>query len=279
MTSGTLFLVGTPIGNLEDITLRALKVLKDVDVIFCEDTKTSIKLLNHYHIKKPLYSYYKPKEKEKISFILSLLNAGKKIALISDAGMPLISDPGLILVKSVREAGYRIESVPGPSSVLTAITLSGLFTDRFIFEGFLPKNKGLMTKRLEEIKDLPHTTIFFVPARDVFKTIEYLKRIFGNRKICIARELTKLYEEVIVTDIDAFLKEKRELKGEISLIVEGMRSKDETINIEEIKEVFLKEQKLRRTFKDILKDDRLKKYPKNLLYDLWEEVKNGKGKD
>ncbi|GAB4435124.1 MAG: 16S rRNA (cytidine(1402)-2'-O)-methyltransferase [bacterium] len=279
MTSGKLFLVATPIGNLEDITLRALRILQEVDIIFCEDTKTSVKLINHYQIKKPLQSYYKPKEREKLSLMLSLLKEGKKLALISDAGMPLISDPGQLLVKSVREAGYEIECVPGPSSVLMAIALSGLSTERFIFEGFLPKQKGSLEKRLEEIKDLPHTTVFFVPARDIFKTLGTIKEIMGDRKLCIAKELTKFHEEVIVTTISSFLEEKRVLKGEVTVVVEGAKEKKTTLDIEEIKELLLKEQKSGKTFKDVLKDGKLKMYPKNLVYDLWEEVKDGKGKD
>lgn len=279
MDKGKLFIVGTPIGNLEDITLRALRVLKDVDIILCEDTKTSIKLLNHYQIKKTLYSYYKPKEKEKLEQVIKWLKEGRKIALISDAGMPLISDPGEMLVKRVREENIKIECVPGPSSILTALSLSGFSSGRFIFEGFLPKQDSLKKRRLEEIKNLPHTSIFFVPSREILKTVFVIKEVFGNRRICIARELTKLFEEVTITDIDVFLREKKGLKGEITLLVEGAKEDLNCFDINEIKAIIEKEQKRGKTFKDFLRDGKIKKVNKNLLYDLWEEIKNGKRKD
>jgi len=279
MIKGKLFLVGTPIGNLEDITLRALRVLNEVDLILCEDTKTSIKLLNHYQIKKPLQSYYKPKEKQKLEQILSWLKEGKKIALISDAGMPLISDPGQVLVKAIRKEGFNLECIPGPSSVLTALTLSGFSSERFVFEGFLPKQEKLMIKKVEEIKNLPHTLVFFVPARDISKTLKTFISLLGNRRICIARELTKLYEEVIVTTIEQFLAEERPLKGEITLIVEGSLKGEDRLDIEEVRAFFIEQQEQGKTFKDVMKDDKLKKYSKNLLYDVWEEIKDGKRKD
>ncbi len=279
MNRGKLFLVGTPIGNLEDITLRALRVLKEVDVILCEDTTRSVKLLNHYDIKKPLQSYYKPKEKEKLNLVLKWLSEGKSLALISDAGMPLISDPGELLVKTVKEAGYDIESVPGPSSVITALSLSGFYTERFIFEGFLPKKTNLKKKRLEEIKELPHTTIFFVPARELHETAMLIKEVFGERRICVARELTKLHQEVITTSVNDLLKEKREFRGEVTLVVEGWKEGQKEIDRESLKAIFKNEMKKGRTFKDLLKDGRIAGISKNYLYDLWEEVKDGEGKD
>jgi len=254
-------------------------VLNEVDLILCEDTKTSIKLLNHYQIKKPLQSYYKPKEKQKVEQILSWLKEGKKIALISDAGMPLISDPGQVLVKAIRKEGFDLECIPGPSSVLTALTLSGFSSERFVFEGFLPKQEKLMIKKVEEIKNLPHTLVFFVPARDISKTLKTFISLLGNRRICIARELTKLYEEVIVTTIEQFLAEERPLKGEITLIVEGSLKGEDRLDIEEVRAFFIEQQEQGKTFKDVMKDDKLKKYSKNLLYDVWEEIKDGKRKD
>lgn len=279
MNKGKLFIVGTPIGNLKDITLRALEVLNSVDLILCEDTKTSIKLLNHYQIKKTLQSYYKPKEKQKLANIISWLKEGKNIALISDAGMPLISDPGELLVKTVREEGFEIECIPGPSSVLTALTLSGFSSARFVFEGFLPKQERLKIKILDEVKTLPHTLVFFVPARDLLKTLQSLRTSLGNRKVCIARELTKLYEEVLITEIDKVLAEKPIFKGEVTLIVEGALNVKDELNIEELRQYFKVQQKKRKTFKDVLKDDKLKHYQKNMLYDIWEEVKDGERKD
>lgn len=278
MGNGILYLVGTPIGNLEDITLRALKILNHVDMIACEDTTKSIKLLNRYNIKKPLISYYKPKEKEKLTKILELLQEGKNIALISDAGMPLISDPGEMLVRAAREKQIKLESIPGPSSTLVALSLSGFSTERFIFEGFLPKKLTETKKILQELKDLPHTIIFFVPARNIYDALTAIYDIIGNRMVCIARELTKHFEEVIVDSVENLLKDKRTFKGEITLVIEGAKEKKQEIDEDEIVKMLKNEQDKDKTFKDILKENKFKELPKNLLYDLWEETKRWKKK-
>ena len=193
---GKLFVVPTPIGNLKDITLRALEVLKTADVIACEDTRQTLKLLNHYNIKgKRLISYYQPKEEEKIPQILELLKEGKTVALVSDAGTPAVSDPGYKLIKKVIEEGIELEVLPGPSAVITALVGSGLPTDRFLFLGFPPK-KGL-EKFFEPYKGLETTFILYESPYRLLKTLEVIKKVFNNPPTVVAKELTKLHEEFI----------------------------------------------------------------------------------
>ncbi|MCX7769730.1 MAG: 16S rRNA (cytidine(1402)-2'-O)-methyltransferase [Proteobacteria bacterium] len=274
---GILYVVGTPIGNLEDISIRALRVLKEVDAIICEDTKKSVIILEKYGIKKPLYSYYKPKEKEKSDKILSLLEEGKNLALITDAGTPLISDPGAIIVSKAHERGIKVVSIPGPSSVTSALSVSGFIGDRFIFEGFLPKKRGEREKRLLQIKNLPHTIVFFVPGRDLGENLEQILKYFGNRKVCIARELTKYFEELRIGYIEEILPNLGELKGEVTLIVEG--AKDDnlkgTLDVNFIKDFVREKLRAGYSFKDLLRFEELKNVRRNQLYKIWQEVKNG----
>lgn len=273
---GKLYVVATPIGNLEDITLRALKILKDVDGIICEDTKKSIIILEKYGIKKPLFSYYKPKEKKRSEKILEMLEEGKSLALITDAGTPLISDPGVVVVGKAHERGIKVIPVPGPSSVMSALSVSGFSGDRFIFEGFLPKKSGEIEKRLNIIKELPHTIVFFVPGRTLKANLESILKYLGNRKICIARELTKYYEEIKIGYIDEILEYLGDVKGEVTLIVEGclennLRNKrDENFIRKFIKEKMEKGF----SFKDMLKFKEISSVKRNELYKIWQEVKN-----
>lgn len=193
---GKLYLVGTPIGNLSDITLRALETLKTVDIIACEDTRHTLALLNRYEIKKPLVSYYKHKEKEGTEKIVGLLEEGKTVALVTDAGMPCVSDPGAILVKRLYELGYDYTVVPGASAVVCAAALSG--TEKgFTFLGFLPEKKSLRDEAVEKIADLPHTTFIYAAPHDVNDILEYLYEKLGDREICIVKEITKIYESVV----------------------------------------------------------------------------------
>lgn len=273
---GKLYVVATPIGNLEDITLRALKILKDVDGIICEDTKKSIIILEKYGIKKPLFSYYKPKEKKRSEKILEMLEEGKSLALITDAGTPLISDPGVVVVGKAHERGIKVIPVPGPSSIMSALSVSGFSGDRFIFEGFLPKKRGEIEKRLNLIKELPHTIVFFVPGRNLKANLESILKYLGNRKICIARELTKYYEEIKIGYIDEILEYLGDVKGEVTLIVEGclennLRNKrDENFIRKFIKEKMEKGF----SFKDMLKFKEISSVKRNELYKIWQEVKN-----
>ena len=223
-----LYLVATPIGNLEDITLRALRILKEVDIIAAEDTRQTVKLLNHYDIKKPMISYHEHNKKSKGEEIIKLLMEGKTVALVSDAGMPSISDPGEDLVRSCVEKEIEVVRIPGPSASLTALSISGLSTSRFVFEGFLPvkgkERKDILIKLSNEEK----TIILYEAPHRLLNTLKDLREIMGNRKISISRELTKKYEETIRCDLDEAIKEfsSRNIKGEFVLILEGKSPED-----------------------------------------------------
>lgn len=273
---GSLYIVGTPIGNLEDITIRALKILKEVDVIICEDTKRSLTILEKYGIRKPLISYYKPKEKTKSKKILEMLEEGKNLALITDAGTPLISDPGSIIVSEAHERGIKVISIPGPSSVTAALSISGFAGDKFIFEGFLPKKKGELEKRLSLIKSLPHTIVFFVPGRDLKNILQFILKHLGNRKICIVRELTKYYEEIKIGYIEEILGSLVEAKGEITVIVEGIAIKDVKNSWDEnfIRKFIKNKMQQGFNFKDVVKFEEVANVKRNQLYKIWQEVKD-----
>lgn len=196
-SSGILYVVATPIGNLDDISLRALAVLRCVDVIAAEDTRHSLSLLRHFQINKPLLSFYEHNEKSRIPELLKLLNQGKSIALVCDAGTPLISDPGFHLLQSLREHDLRAIPIPGPSSVMAALSVAGLPTDRFVFEGFLPTRPGARRSRLEQLAQEQRTLVFFEASRRLPSTLQDLVDKFGSeRQAVLARELTKVFEEV-----------------------------------------------------------------------------------
>ncbi len=194
-SKGVLYLVSTPIGNLEDITFRAVKTLSDVYLIAAEDTRHSKKLLNHYKIKTKMISYFEHNRNIRIPFLINYLMNGLDIAVITDAGTPGISDPAYKLTRESISAGVKIVSIPGPSALLAALTTSGLPTDRFIFEGFLPPKKG-RNKRLHKVKDIDATVIYYESANRLKRTLNQLYEYFGDRPAVLARELTKKYEEV-----------------------------------------------------------------------------------
>ncbi len=213
-----LFIVPTPIGNLKDVTLRSLEVLKEVEYIFCEDTRRTKNLLDRYQIKnKKLISYFAPKEEEKIPYLLEILK-NNDAALVVDAGMPGISDPGYKLIKACLENNIKIEVLPGPSAFLTALVGSGLPLDKFLFLGFLPK-KGLKNY-FEKLKDLEATIVFYESPKRILKTLKIMKEVFKEGKIAIAREISKIYEEYLRGDLEEIIEilEKRKLKGEITVI-------------------------------------------------------------
>ena len=220
---GTLYVVGTPIGNLKDITLRAIETLQNADIILAEDTRQTLKLLNHLNIEKHMISYHIHNEENKVQMVVSLLDEGKNIALVSDAGMPIISDPGQGLVKYLVENEYKIEVIPGVTALITAIVRSGMDSTRFTFEGFLSVSKKQRIKRLNELKDEIRTMIFYEAPHKILYTLKDMYEVFGQRNICICRELTKIHEEYTNTTFeDAIEKiEKDGIKGEIVLIVEG----------------------------------------------------------
>lgn len=218
-----LYIVSTPIGNLEDITLRALSILKEVDLIACEDTRRTGLLLSHYQIKNHLTSYHEYNKLQRTPEILEILRQGKSVALVSDAGTPGISDPGFYLIRAAIEKNYRVIPIPGASAILAGIVVSGLPSDRFAFEGFLPKREGRKKKKLADLKFEERTMIFYDSPNRVKKTLNDMIEIFADRKIVLVRELTKKFEETIRGKISEIIEilEKRELKGEIVLIVEG----------------------------------------------------------
>ena len=221
--SGILSLCATPIGNLEDITLRVLRTLKEVDLIAAEDTRQSIKLLNHFDIKTPMTSYHEFNKVEKAKYLVGLLQEGKNIALITDAGTPAISDPGEELVRQAYEAGIEVTSLPGACAAITALTLSGLSTRRFCFEAFLPTDKKDRQRILKELENDTRTIILYEAPHRLNKALKEMKEILGNRKITILKELTKKYETIWQTTIsDAITRyQMEEPKGEFVLVVEG----------------------------------------------------------
>lgn len=220
---GNLFVVGTPIGNLGDITYRAVETLNSVDTILAEDTRNTLKLLTHFNIKKSLISYEKHTEQKKISQVVKLLDEGKDIALVSDAGMPIISDPGQNLVSYLRDNDYNVIIIPGVTALITAIVGSGFDSSKFTFEGFLSISKKQRKKHLEDIKNEKRTMIFYEAPHKILYTLKDLLEALGDRKICICRELTKIYEEYKITTIKQAIEyiDKNGIKGEIVLIVEG----------------------------------------------------------
>lgn len=221
--AGILYLVSTPIGNLEDITLRAIRILKEVDIVAAEDTRQTIKLLNHFEINKPLTSFFRHNENKKGEYIISLLSEGKNIALVSDAGTPAISDPGEELVGLAIEAGITVMPIPGPVAATSGLIVSGLPTGRFTFEGFIPMNKKNRKDRLESLETEQRTMIFYEAPHKLKSTLKDMREYFGNRKISLAREMTKIHEEIIRTTLDdaILMYEENPPKGEFVLIVEG----------------------------------------------------------
>lgn len=232
--SGILYICATPIGNLEDITLRTLRVLKEVDLIAAEDTRNSIKLLNHYEIKTPMTSYHEFNKYDKAKVLVDKMREGANVALITDAGTPAISDPGEELVKQCHEAGIAVTSLPGPSAFVTALTISGRETRRFCFEAFLPYDKKEREEVLNELKKETRTIIVYEAPHKLKKTLKDIYDALGNRQISICKELTKKHETNFRTTIeDAILHfEKEEPRGEYVLVIQGLdrnRLKEEAI--------------------------------------------------
>lgn len=220
---GILYLVATPIGNLEDITYRALNVLKEVDFIAAEDTRHTLKLLNHFDIQKPMISYYEHNIRERGEKIIERIKLGKNAALVSDAGTPAISDPGEDLVRLCVEEGIRVIPVPGAVAGINALIASGISTKRFSFEGFLSVNKKSRIDHLESVKESEYTLIFYEAPHKLLNTLKDMIKYFGNRKITVARELTKKFEEFLYTDLENAIKhfEETQPKGEFVIIIEG----------------------------------------------------------
>jgi len=232
---GKLYIVATPIGNLEDITLRALRVLKEVDLIAAEDTRQTLKLLNHYEINKPLISYHRHNEETKSEILIEKLRNGENIALVSDAGTPGICDPGEEVIKKAIEDNIEVIPIPGACAMINALIASGISTKEFEFLGFLPLNKKLRRQKLKEIENSSKTIIIYEAPHKMKTTLGDLKEILKDRKIVLARELTKIHEEFIRKSIDELLSEIDTIKGEMILIIEGNKiDTEECKNFDEI---------------------------------------------
>lgn len=220
--SGALYLVATPIGNLEDITYRAVRLLGEADLIACEDTRQTRKLLDHYGIQKPTISYHEHNEAERAPELAARMLAGETVALVSDAGMPLVSDPGYRLVRAAIENSIRVEPVPGPSAALAALAGSGLPTHAFYFGGFLPSKPGQRAKALEAVADQPVTSIFYEAPHRLLEALEAIEQVLGPRPVVVARELTKLHEEFLrgtAAELRAEFAARDSVKGEITLLI------------------------------------------------------------
>jgi 16S rRNA (cytidine1402-2'-O)-methyltransferase len=228
MSNGKLYLVPTPIGNLRDITLRALEVLQSVDLIAAEDTRQSLKLLNHFDIKKPLISYHQHNEQVKSNEIIERLKNGVSIAIVTDAGTPGISDPGSVIVKKCIEEGLSFEVLPGATAITTALVYSGQDTTKFLFRGFLPRENKDRKPVIQNLIDREETLIFYEAPHRLIDTLKFLRDNLGNRRIAICRELTKLYEEILRMTLDEAIEHYSSInpRGEYVLIVEG-RSKED----------------------------------------------------
>lgn len=233
--SGKLYLCATPIGNLEDITYRVLRILKEVDLIGAEDTRHSIKLLNHFGINTPMTSYHEYNKVEKAETLVNMMREGKNIALITDAGTPGISDPGEELVRQCFEAGIEVSSIPGPAACITALTMSGLPTRRFAFEAFLPRDKKERQQVLEELKNESRTMIIYEAPHHLLATLKELREAIGDRRVTLCRELTKKYEEANLSTFDELIEkyESEEVKGECVLVIEGRSLKEKQEKIKE----------------------------------------------
>ena len=270
-----LYIVSTPIGNLNDISLRSLEILKNSDIILCEDTRRSLKLLNHYKIKKKLISYHKFNEKKKLTKIIEYFNEGKILSLISDAGTPLLSDPGRLLVNQCVEDGIQITPIPGASSITSAISVSG-FKDQFLFYGFLPKRQNELDKVLISLSQSDYTQVFFVPSKKINFYINSFKKYFSGRKIVIAKEMTKIHEAFIREDIDDLKTFENNLKGELTIVISESDKKvkrfDEEKIVNKVRK-YLKKYSLKDTVNLI---SEIEKINKKKIYKLCLKIKNEK---
>lgn len=220
-SQAALYIVATPIGNLNDITLRALEILKSVDLIACEDTRQTLKLLNHYGIKKKLLSYFEHNKIRRSSQLIDILKRGSSVALVTDGGTPAISDPGFLVTKVAKEEGIKVIPVPGPCAFVAALSASGVPTDRFVFEGFLPSKQVGRCKKLTLLKEENRTIIFYESTHRLIKTLSDIKDVFGDITICVAKELTKIYEEIksgVVSELLTYFSGEKQ-KGEFIIII------------------------------------------------------------
>ena len=270
-----LYIVSTPIGNLDDITLRAIDVLRNSDIILCEDTRRSLKLLNHLKIKKKLISYHKFNEKKKISSVIKYIEEGKILSLISDAGTPLLSDPGRLLVNQCLEKKIRVTPISGISSITSAMSVSG-FQDQFLFYGFLPKTENELDKTLSSLSQHIFSQVFFIPAIKINFYLKKFKTYFSGRKLMVAREITKMYEVFYREEVDNMEMFKIPIKGELTVVISEKKFKKNHIDKEKIvnkAKKYLKKYSLKDTVDLILE---LEKVNRKDIYKLCLKVKNEK---
>ena len=247
LLTNSLYIVSTPIGNLDDITLRAIKVLKNSDIVLCEDTRHSLKLLNHLKIKKRLISYHKFNEKKKTKEIIKHLNEGKILSLISDAGTPALSDPGRLLIQTCLKKNIKIIPIPGASSIVASMSVSG-FKDQFLFYGFLPKTENELEKTLSSLSIYNFSQVFFIPSIKINFYLQKFKKYFSGRKLMIAKEITKLHESFFREDIDKINMFKTPIKGELTIVISEKNIKDKTFDEDKIirkAKVYLKKYSLK----------------------------------
>lgn len=262
-----VYLIPTPIGNLQDITLRAIETLKNVDVVFCEDTRVTSLLLSHFDIKKKLYSSHKFNEEDNKEKLLSYLKEGKKVGIVSDRGTPIISDPGYTLVKIALENHYTVIGLPGPTAFVPALIMSGLSPQPFYFYGFLQSKEGKRSEELEQLKKIKDTLIFYEAPHRIMKTLNQMLEVFGNRKICIAREISKKFETIYRGTIQEVLASGEEMKGEIVLLVDGNHQPESFDHLTIIEHVNLYIKKGLKTMDAIKKVSKDRRIPKKEVYE------------
>jgi len=270
-----LYIVSTPIGNLDDITLRSLEVLKRSDIILCEDTRRSLKLLNHYKIKKKLVSYHKFNEQKELQKIIEYLNEGKILSLISDAGTPTLSDPGLLLVKSCVEKNIEIFPIAGPSAITAAVSVSG-FEDKFLFFGFLPKTENDLIKTINNLKNINYSLVFFVPGIKINFYLKFFKEYFLGRNILISREISKIHETFYRDKISTIKLFKTPPKGELTIVISKIyTNNDQKLDIDISVEAaeYLKKYSLKDVVELISKKE---KVSKKKVYEICLKIKNDK---
>ncbi len=275
LSPNNLYIVSTPIGNLDDISFRAIDVLKSSDIILCEDTRHSLKLLNNFKIKKKLISYHKFNETKQIPQIIEYINQGKILSLISDAGTPSLSDPGRLLINKCIDNDIRVIPIPGASSITTAMSVSG-FRDQFLFYGFLPKTENELMKVLESLSQNSFSQIFFIPSLKVNFYLKYFKKYFTGRKLLIAKELTKIYETFIRENIDDVKQFKNPIKGELTVIISEKNAKKKVLDKEKIvkkAKKYLKKYSLKDTVELILETEKVNRKE---IYKLCLKEKNEK---
>ena len=275
LSNRTLYIVSTPIGNLDDITLRAIEILKKSDVILCEDTRRSLKLLNHLNIKKKLESYHKFNEKKKLSLIIEYIKQGKILSLISDAGTPLLSDPGRLLINECIKQEIKVSPIPGVSSITAAMSISG-FDDKFLFYGFLPKKERELESVLKNLTNYKFSQVFFIPAIKISFYIKKIQKYFYDRKLIIAKEITKVHENFYRGEVKNFKTIKIAKKGEITLIISEKSSMtqkfDKSIIVNKAKK-YLKKFSLKDTVALIMETEDLNKKE---IYQICLNIKNEK---